>query len=98
MGITKTLTTAYQPQCDGQTERQNRALQHMLSSFVSSRKDNCDLWLGSAPFQSDESVVCLSREVDEFQVVDIAPHLVGNPRARPARLGQNIRPRDIRLS
>ena len=79
MGITETRTTAYQPQCDGQTERQNRTLQHMLSSFVSSREDDCDLWLGSVPFQPYESVVCLSREVDEFQVVDIAPHPVENP-------------------
>ena len=34
MGITKTRTTAYHPQCDGQTERQNRTLQNMLSSFA----------------------------------------------------------------
>ena len=33
MGITKTRTTAYHPQCDGQFERQNRTLQDMLSAF-----------------------------------------------------------------
>jgi hypothetical protein len=47
MGITKTRTTAYHLQYDGQTERQNRTLQSMLSSFVSSRKDDWDSWLDS---------------------------------------------------
>ena len=34
MGITKTRTTAYHPQCDGQVERQNRTLQDILQHFV----------------------------------------------------------------
>ena len=33
MGITKTHSTAYHPQCDGQVERQNRTLQNMLAAF-----------------------------------------------------------------
>ena len=33
MGITKTRTTAYHPQCDGHIERQNRTLQDMLAAF-----------------------------------------------------------------
>ena len=55
MGITKTRTTAYHPQCDGQTERQNRTLQNMLSSFVSNRRDDWDLWLDSITFAYNTS-------------------------------------------
>ena len=55
MGITKTRTTAYHPQCDGQTERQNRTLQNMLSSFASSRRDDWDLWLDSVTFAYNTS-------------------------------------------
>lgn len=55
MGITKTRTTAYHPQCDGQTERQNRTLQGMLSSFVSKRGDDWDLWLDSLTFAYNTS-------------------------------------------
>ena len=55
IGITKTRITAYHPQCDGQTERQNRTLQHMLTSFVSSRKDDWDLWLDSVTFAYNTS-------------------------------------------
>ena len=55
MGITKTRTTAYHPQGDGQTERQNRTLQNMLSSFVSNRRDDWDLWLDSVTFAYNTS-------------------------------------------
>ena len=34
MGVHKSRTTAYHPQCDGLVQRQNRTLQEMLASFV----------------------------------------------------------------
>ena len=49
------------------------------------------LKLSYVPFQPGE-LICPSQEKGEFQVVDVAPQQVGNPRARPARLRQNIRP------
>ena len=56
MGITKTRTTAYHPQCNGQTERQNGTLQGMLSSFVSKRiRDDWDWWLDSFTFACNKS-------------------------------------------
>ena len=60
------------------------------------------LELSYVPFQPAQ-LVCPYREVGKFQVVDVAPQPLRNPRARPARLGQNIRPLDcyryyIRLS
>ena len=49
------------------------------------------LKLSYVPFQLGE-LVCPSREIGEFQVVDVESQQEGNPRARPARLRQNIRP------
>ena len=45
MGIQKSRTTAYHPQCDGFVDRQNRTLQDVLSAYVSSHRDDWDLWL-----------------------------------------------------
>jgi hypothetical protein len=51
------------------------------------------LKLSYVPFPPGE-LVCPAREVGEFRVVDVAPPEVGNPRARPARLRQIVRPSD----
>ena len=51
------------------------------------------LKLSYVPFQPGE-LVCPSKEVGEFQVVDVVPQQVGNQRTRPARLRPNIRPPD----
>ena len=40
MDITKTRTTSYYPQCDGQTEWQNQTIQALLSAFTSNRSDD----------------------------------------------------------
>ena len=56
MGLKKTRTTAYHPQCDGLVERQNRTLQAIKSNFVSEHSlawDNC---LDQAVFAYNTSV------------------------------------------
>ena len=55
MGIHKSRTTAYHPQCDGQVERQNRTLQNILSSFVSQHKDDWDNWVALAVYAYNTS-------------------------------------------
>lgn len=55
MGIAKTRTTAYHPQCDGQVERQNRTLQDMLSAFVSDHGDDWDEWVDPVVFAYNTS-------------------------------------------
>ena len=82
IGITKARTTSYHPQCDGQTERQKRTLQRMLSSFVSSRRDDWDLWLDSITFAYNtimhDSLVITPYDV----VVGCAPRLRASNRGR----------------
>ena len=55
MGISKTRTSAYHPQCDGQVERQNRTLQDMLSTFVSHHSTEWDQWLDPIVFAYNTS-------------------------------------------
>ena len=45
MGIHKSRTTAYHPQCDGLVERQNRTLQDMLTAYVSQHQHDWDRWV-----------------------------------------------------
>ena len=55
MGMHKSRTTAYHPQCDGQVERQNQTLQNILSSFVSQHKDDWDNWVSLAVYAYNTS-------------------------------------------
>ena len=55
MGIHKSRTTAYHPQCDGLVERQNRTIQSILSSFVSQHKDDWDNWVSLAVYAYNTS-------------------------------------------
>ncbi|KAK3105050.1 hypothetical protein FSP39_016182 [Pinctada imbricata] len=45
MGIERTRTSPYHPQCDGQVERFNRTLLDMLSKFCNERQNDWDLYL-----------------------------------------------------
>eukprot|EP00795_Rhopilema_esculentum_P017292 gene17292-biopygen6252 len=55
MGIHKSRTTAYYPQCDGLVERQNRTIQNILSSFVSQHRDDWDNWVSLAVYAYNTS-------------------------------------------
>ena len=55
MGIAKTRTSAYHPQCDGQVECRNRTLQDMLSKFVSNHADDWDQSLDPVVFAYNTS-------------------------------------------
>ena len=45
LGSTLTMSTAYHPQTDGQTERANRTLEEMLRAYVSWRQTDWDVYL-----------------------------------------------------
>ena len=45
LGIAKTRTTAYHPQCDGLVERANRTIENMLSAYVADNQGDWDIHL-----------------------------------------------------
>ena len=50
LGTKQSLSTAFHPQTDGQTERVNRVLEEMLRHFTSPRQDDWDEYLALAEF------------------------------------------------
>ena len=50
LGTKQSLSTAFHPQTDGQTERTNRVLEEMLRHFTSPRQDDWDEYLSLAEF------------------------------------------------
>eukprot|EP00794_Sanderia_malayensis_P021278 gene21278-biopygen16313 len=56
MGLKKTRTTAYHPQCDGLVERQNRTLQDIICNFVSEHSLDWDEWIDQAVFAYNTGV------------------------------------------
>ena len=56
LGTTLSISTAYHPQTDGQTERQNRTLEEMLRAYVSARQDDWDECLAAAEIAYNNSI------------------------------------------
>ncbi len=56
MGTKITMSTAYHPQTDGQTERANRTLEDMVRAYVNYQQDDWDNHLVSAEFAYNNSV------------------------------------------
>jgi hypothetical protein len=48
--IDRRLSTAFHPQTDGQTERQNQTLEFYLRAFTNYRQDDWSTWLSTAEF------------------------------------------------
>ena len=48
--IDKRTTSAYHPQCNGQTERFNRTMNAMLAQYVSANQKDWDVWIPSVLF------------------------------------------------
>jgi transposase InsO family protein len=50
LGAKRKLSTAFHPQTDGQTERQNQTLEHYLRCYVNFEQDDWTRWLPMAQF------------------------------------------------
>jgi len=65
-GTKLAMSTAYHPQSDGQTERQNRTLEEMLRAFVSVKQDDWDEHLAAAELAINNSTQTSSKETPFF--------------------------------
>ena len=68
LGIRRRLSTAFHPQTDGQTERQNQTLEQYLRSYVNYQQDDWVDWLGSAEFAYNNSVHATTGHTPFFAV------------------------------
>jgi transposase InsO family protein len=50
LGIRPSLSSAFHPETDGQTERVNQTIEHYLRAFVSHKQDDWVKWLSTAEF------------------------------------------------
>ena len=55
LGIKQSMSTAFYPQSDGQTERMNRIIEDMLRQYVSPAQDDWDQHLDMAEFAVNNS-------------------------------------------
>ena len=56
LSVDRRLGTAFHPQTDGQTERQNQTLEQYLRIFCCFEQDDWAIWLSSAEFAYNDSV------------------------------------------
>jgi Integrase zinc binding domain/Chromo (CHRromatin Organisation MOdifier) domain/Integrase core domain len=55
LGVKRRLSTAFHPQTDGQTERQNQELEHYLRSYCNFQQNDWARWLSIAQFSYNNS-------------------------------------------
>ena len=63
LGIKLSVTTAYHPQGDGQTERVNQELEQFLCLFINQRQDDWDDLLPFAEFQYNNHIHLATQNV-----------------------------------
>ena len=83
LGTKLTMSTAYHPQTDGQTERTNRTLEDMLRSYVNFEQNNWDQFLVAAEISINNSQQASSRFTPYFLNYHQHPELPLSRTARP---------------
>jgi hypothetical protein len=68
LAVRRRLSTAYHPQTDGQTERQNQTLEYFLRSYVNWEQDDWVRWLPMAQFAYNQATHSASG-VSPFQAL-----------------------------
>jgi hypothetical protein len=76
------LSTAFHPQTDGQTERQNQALEHYLRCYCNSRKNNWFEKLSFAEFAYNNSKHQVLQNTPFYVCYGYHPQLPWNPEDR----------------
>lgn len=89
LGTTLSLSTAYHPQTDGQTERQNRTLEEMLRAYVGPRQDDWDECLVAAEIAYNNSVQASTKETPFFLNCGQHPRLALDQAVLPNQVSNN---------
>lgn len=69
------LSTAFHPQTDGQTERQNQTLEQYLRCFTSEHQDEWAKWLPMAEFAANNAVSATLRVSPNYALMGYNPSL-----------------------
>lgn len=91
------MSTAFQPQTDGQTERQNRTLEELLRSYVSYKQDDWDEHLAAAELAYNCAVHSSTGYSPFFLNYGRHPHLPIDEAVKPSHVSNNATAAD-RLS
>jgi hypothetical protein len=89
LGTTLAMSTAYHPQTDGQTERQNRTLEEMLRAYVGPRQDDWDEWLVAAEIAYNNSIQASTKETPFFLNSGQHPRLALEQAVLPSQVSNN---------
>jgi transposase InsO family protein len=84
LGTQLHMSTAYHPQTDGQTERQNRTLEEMLRAYVSYQQDDWDQHLVAAEIAYNNTVQTSTKETPFFLNCGQHPKLALDHAVQPA--------------
>jgi len=89
LGTTLAISTAYHPQTDGQTERQNRTLEEMLRAYVGPRQDDWDECLVAAEIAYNNSVQASTGETPYFLNSGQHPRFALEQAVLPSQVSNN---------
>ncbi|KAF4476546.1 Transposon Tf2-9 polyprotein [Colletotrichum fructicola Nara gc5] len=84
LGIKQSMSTAFHPQTDGQTERINQILETYLRAYVNYNQDNWVVLLPIAQFAYNSAVGESTKESPFYLNYGFEPTAYGEPRAGPA--------------
>jgi transposase InsO family protein len=87
--VTRRLSTAFHPQTDGQTERQNQVLEQYLRCFCSDKQSDWATWLPAAEFASNNSVSSTTRMSPHFALMGYHPS-IHEPAVRGEQPGEEV--------
>ena len=89
LGTKLAMSTAFHPQTDGQTERQNRTLEEMLRAYVSYQQDDWDQWLVAAEMAYNNAVQTSTQQTPYYLNSGHHPRLPLDAAVKPEAQSNN---------
>lgn len=83
LGVRRRLSTAFHPQTDGQTERQNQTLEYYLRNYVSWNQDDWARWLPIAQFTYNQTTHSALKISPAEALLGVKPELRSSVETEP---------------